>query len=218
MPGLAASPRARRRRRRGPPARRRGGIFPPGTLAGNHRPGHESAVKILINAISAKLGGIVTYTSNLAHSLHRRGVDFRIAVPKTLSHLPNAVVSSASDYGPMRRFLWEQTVWRRQVRRWRPDVLFSSANYALLASPVPQVLLVREGGLFDPFYIKMIGSEQGAKAALLRQLRRWLIEVSMNLSDGVVVPSQALFDLLRAYAPDSSFRCKVVPYGTISKN
>ncbi len=175
-------------------------------------------MKVLINAISAKLGGIVTYTSNLAHSLHRRGVDFRLAVPESLAHLPNAVTFSASDYGPLRRFLWEQTVWRRSVRRWRPDILFSSANYALLASSTPQVLLVREGGLFDPFYTRMLGPEQGAKVALFRRFRRLLIMASMRSSDRTIVPSQALLDLLRAHAPGISAGCKVVPYGTISEN
>ena len=175
-------------------------------------------MKILINAISAKLGGIVTYTSNLAHSLQRRGVDFRLAVPKSLAHLPNAIAFPASDYGPMRRFLWEQTVWRHYVRQWRPDILFSSANYALLASPVPQVLLVREGGLFDPFYLRMIGPEQGVKVALFRKLRRQLIVTSMRLSNRTMVPSQALFDLLHTYVPEVSASCKVVPYGTVLGN
>lgn len=175
-------------------------------------------MKILINALSAKLGGIVTYTSNLARSLERRGIDFRIAVPARLSDLPNAVSFPASDYGPLRRFLWEQTVWRHYASRWRPDVLFSSANYALLASPIAQVLLVREGGLFDPFYIRMIAPEQGAKIALLRQLRRRLIVTSMAMSDRTVVPSQALVDLISPHMPNSAIRCKAVPYGTILDN
>jgi glycosyltransferase involved in cell wall biosynthesis len=175
-------------------------------------------VKILINALSAKLGGIVTYTSNLARSLERRGIDFRIAVPERLSDLPNAVSFPASDYGPLRRFLWEQTVWRHYASRWRPDILFSSANYALLASPIAQVLLVREGGLFDPFYIRMIAPEQGAKIALLRQLRRRLIVTSMAMSDRTVVPSQALLDLISPHVPNTVSRCRAIPYGTILGN
>jgi len=175
-------------------------------------------VKILINALSAKLGGIVTYTSNLARSLHRRGIDFRIAVPARLSDLPNAVSFSASDYGPLRRFLWEQTVWRRYVNRWKPDILFSSANYALLASSIAQVLLVREGGLFDPFYVRMIAPEQGVKVALLRQLRRKLIVASMAMSNKTVVPSQSLLGLIRPHAPSAASRCEAIPYGTILGN
>ena len=128
-------------------------------------------MRILINAISAKKGGIVTYTANLARALAGRGVDFCIAVPKDSSGLPGTISVSASEYGPMRRFLWEQTGWRSFVHRWKPDILFSSANYALLNSRVPQVLLVREGGLLDPFYISMTAPEQGVKAAALRYLR-----------------------------------------------
>ena len=172
-------------------------------------------MKILINAISAKQGGIVTYTTNLAQALHRRGVDFRIAVPAGLADLPNAITLPADRYGPLHRFAWEQTVWRHHVGRWKPDVLFSSANYALLASPVRQVLLVREGGLFDPFYMSMIAPEQGVQAALIRSLRRKLILVSIAHSARTVVPSGTLLDQLRTYAPEVARKCRVVQYGTL---
>ena len=171
-------------------------------------------MKILINAISAKQGGIVTYTQNLAHSLLRRGVDFRIAVPPTLRHLPNAVPFSASDYYPIRRFIWEQTAWRRHVSRWNPDILFSSANYALLSGGTKQVLLVREGGLFDPFYMRMLAPEQGVTAAVLRYLRRTLIEMSIARSDVTIVPSESLRNLLIAHNPNVGNKCLTIQYGT----
>ena len=171
-------------------------------------------MKILINAISAKQGGIVTYTQNLARSFLSRGVDFRIAVPESLGHLPNAIPFAASEYNPFHRFVWEQTAWRRHVARWKPDVLFSSANYALLASRVRQVLLVREGGLFDPFYMSMIAPEQGATAALLRYLRRKLILMSVARSTMTVVPSNTLRDLIIAHDPNVDSKCQVLRYGT----
>ena len=171
-------------------------------------------MKILINAVSAKLGGIVTYTTNLAHSLYRRGIDFRVAVPEGLSELPNAVVFPASNYGSIRRFVWEQTLWRQRVAGWMPDILFSSANYSLLTSPVRQVLLVREGGLFDPFYMRMVAPEQGVKAAFLRYLRRRLILVSGLRSDRVIVPSETLLSLVLDNNPGLAKKCRVVSYGT----
>lgn len=172
-------------------------------------------MKILINAISAKKGGIVTYTGNLARALQRRGVDFRIAVPQALAGIPNALPVSASEYGPVRRFLWEQTGWRRLVERWKPDILFSSANYALLNSNVPQVLLVREGGLLDSFYIAMIAPEQGVKAAILREMRRKLILTSVAHSDRVLVPTEAVRTNLLSYVPAVAGKCDVSRYGTL---
>lgn len=172
-------------------------------------------MKILINAISAKKGGIVTYTSNLARALQRRGVDFRIAVPQALAGIPNALPVPASEYGPMHRFLWEQTGWRRLVKRWQPDILFSSANYALLNSGMSQVLLVREGGLLDPFYIAMTAPEQGVKAAILRHMRRKLILASVAHSDRVLVPTEAVRTNLLSYAPAAAGKCEVSRYGTL---
>ena len=171
-------------------------------------------MKILINAISAKQGGIVTYTQNLAYSLLRRGVDFRIAVPPHLDHLPNAIPFAASDYYPIRRFICEQTAWRRHVSNWNPDVLFSSANYALLACATKQVLLVREGGLFDPFYMSMFAPEQGLNAALLRYLRRTLIQMSVARSTMTIVPSDTLLDQLIAHNRTIALKCLTLRYGT----
>jgi glycosyltransferase involved in cell wall biosynthesis len=172
-------------------------------------------VKILINAISAKQGGIVTYTQNMARSLERRGVDFRIAVPPALGHLPRSIVLAASDYNPFRRFIWEQTAWRRHVARWNPDILFSSANYALFGYRSKQVLLVREGGLFDPFYMSMISPEQGTWLVLLRYLRRKLILYSVARSTITVVPSDTLRQLLIYHDLENEKRCLTLRYGTL---
>jgi len=96
-------------------------------------------MKILINAISAKRGGIVTYTENLIDSLSRNNVQARFAVPIEMAERigKNTIGIRASDFGPFPRLIWEQTVWRRLVARETPDVLFSSANFGLINCPVP---------------------------------------------------------------------------------
>jgi len=174
-------------------------------------------VKVLVNAISARIGGIVTYTGNLARSLEQRQVDATIAVsarfPGTNANLWR---HWASDLRPLARFLWEQTGWRQTVARLKPDVLFSSANFGLLSCPVPQVLLVREGGLFDPFYLANCSPAQGVKAAIQREARRRLIIASARRADRVVAPTAAMRDLLLSWAPDLEGKMIVNPYGTIS--
>ncbi len=124
-------------------------------------------MKILINAISAKRGGIVTYTENLIDSLYRNNVQARFAVPIEMAERvgKNTIGIRASDFGPFPRLIWEQTAWRRLVASETPDVLFSSANFGLINCPVPQVLLMREGGLFDPFYLSIMAPIQGATTA-----------------------------------------------------
>lgn len=175
-------------------------------------------MKILVNAVSARMGGIVTYTRNLARSLGDRHEDATIVVS---SQFPRQEGSAfwrhwASDLKPLARFAWEQTMWWRIVDRMKPDVLFSSANFGLLSSPVPQVLLVREGGLFDPFYLANCTPAQGIKAALQREVRRRLILASARRSDRVVTPTTAMRDLLLQWAPDLDGRIMVNSYGTMS--
>ncbi len=173
-------------------------------------------MKVLINALSARRGGIVTYTRNVTGALVERGVDVVIAAPSDLeidSGHGHHIDIDVADYHPLRRAIWEQTVWRRIVSRVRPDVLFSSANYALLGCPVPQVLLIREGGLFDPFYLANVTPEQGMEAAVLRNLRRRLMIRSARRADRVFTPSETTREQLLMWAPDLRAKVTANHYG-----
>jgi glycosyltransferase involved in cell wall biosynthesis len=176
-------------------------------------------MKILVNAISARIGGIVTYTRNLARSLTERQVDATIAVSARFPENGAPLWRHwASDLRPLTRFAWEQVLWRRTVARLRPDVLFSSANFGLLSSPVPQVLLIREGGLFDPFYLANCTPAQGVAPTLQRGFRRRLILESARRSDRVVTPTRAMRELLLHWAPDLASKIEVNSYGTMSES
>lgn len=172
-------------------------------------------MKILINAISAKAGGIVTYTTNLLRALEVRGVDFTVAVPHSFPRHDRTLPIGASVFGPARRLIWEQTAWRSTIASLKPDVLFSSANFGLLGSPLPQVLLLREGGLFDPLYLSNIAPVQGVKVSALRYLRRHLMLISARQNDFIMTPSAAMRDMVLAWAPELEDRLLVNPYGTL---
>lgn len=176
-------------------------------------------MRVVMNAISAKRGGIVTYTRNLVQSLGQRGVEAIVAVPHTFPDVSAKGIRllrvGASDYSSPRRLVWEQTVWRRMVLDFQPDVLFSSANFGLLDSPVPQVLLMREGGLFDPFYLANFAPEQGLRANLLRGWRRRLMLASIRRADRTITPTAALRDLLVQWLPQVGERISVNHYGTL---
>lgn len=172
-------------------------------------------MRILINAISAKAGGIVTYTKNLIAALETRGADFLVAVPESFPDSPHLLRVAASNYGPARRLAWEQSVWRGIIKAKGADVLFSSANFGLLHSPVPQVLLMREGGLFDPLYLATVAPTQGLHSATQRYLRRMLMLMSARANDHILTPTQAMRDMLLAWAPDLTERCEINSYGTL---
>jgi glycosyltransferase involved in cell wall biosynthesis len=174
-------------------------------------------MKLLINAISARFGGIVTYTTNLVRSLRSRQVDVTFAVSRQFP-MPDErdlIRVKASEFGALHRLLWEQTRWRGIVARSDADVLFSSANFALLNSPKPQVLLLREGGLFDPKYLVHVAPSQGLKAAALRQLRRLTMLESARRADHLITPTAAMRDLLLYWAPDLRQKISVINYGTL---
>ncbi len=172
-------------------------------------------MRLLVEAISAKRGGIVTYTHNLVTAMRERGIDATFAVPHNFQGEGDHIIRlPASDYAPARRFVWEQTMWRQIVSRIRPDVLFSSANFGLFRSPVPQVLLVREGGLFDPYYLTNIAPTQGLATAILRQWRRWLMLASADWADLVITPTAATRDQLLHWQPSLSKKIEVCSYGT----
>ena len=177
-------------------------------------------MKIVVNAVSAKRGGIVTYTANLIEAFRKRHIDAVVATPlapQAQIHLDGGMGVRASEFGPVARLLWEQLFWRWAVARMRPDVLYSSANFGLINSPVPQVLLIREGGLFDPFYLTNTAPAQGARTTILRNFRRRLMLLSARHADHVITPSQTTRDLLLLWLPEIGGKCSVIPYGTLSE-
>lgn len=175
-------------------------------------------MKVLVNALSARRGGIVTYTRNLLAALEARGVDATVAVPTDFEAEPGQSTFrlNVADYAPPRRLLWEQTTWRRIVRRINPDILFSSANFGLLNSPVRQVLLLREGGLFDPFYLANMTPQQGVAYALNRNLRRRMMLISARRADHIMTPTEAMRNMVARWLPEVTGKCTVNPYGTLS--
>ena len=176
-------------------------------------------MKVLVNALSAKKGGIVTYTKNLLTSLDEAGIDATVAVPPEFVHpLEQRLMKiDTSGFSPGRRFLWEQIAWRSIVKRHAPDILFSSANFGLLNSPAKQVLLLREGGLFDPSYLANMAPTQGVYNSLNRSIRRRLMLASALRSDQIITPTETMRDLVGLWLPKAKEKCVVNPYGTLNE-
>lgn len=159
-------------------------------------------MKVIVNAISAHTGGIVTYTAFLIEYLKGGRVESTICVPE---HYPDNRLSDdagpvhlervhGSRYGGILRFLWEQTAWRRIVRKSGATVLFSSANYGLLRPPVKQVLLVQGEIAFNPVYIDRVLPRLTWIEKIGIRLRQWLMLWSARHSDLVVFPSRTAME------------------------
>jgi glycosyltransferase involved in cell wall biosynthesis len=180
-------------------------------------------MKVLINAVSAKLGGAATYARNLARSLAELAApddEFLFIVPEErAAEIPATgarvrVMGSAAAGGSyVARWWWEQVTLRGLARRERPDVLFSSANFAMLACPCPQVLLVRIPLYFSREYLEHVLAEKPAAFRAEIALRRWLVARSVGATDLVMTPTAAMRDDLARFVNIPAGHAVVNPYG-----
>jgi glycosyltransferase involved in cell wall biosynthesis len=176
-------------------------------------------MRILVNALSARKGGIVTYTNNLLRSLEARGVDVTVAASEEFETEFDSSIRrlNVAKFSPFKRLLWEQTFWRQFVKKFDPDILFSSANFGLINCPVKQILLLREGGLFDPFYLANMTASLGVRNGINRFFRRKLMLISTMSADQIITPTQAMRDMVALWRPEIVEKCAVNPYGTINE-
>ena len=180
-------------------------------------------MKVLVNAVSAKLGGAATYVRNLARSLETLAEPedrFVFVVPPERAgemaqdgNRIRVLESRAASGSYARRWWWDQVTLRRLVARERPDVLFSSANFAMLACPCPQALLVRIPIYFSREYINHVLPGKSAAFRAETALRRWLVCRSAGNADCVITPSAAMLEDLQRFAQIPDARSRVIPYG-----
>ena len=160
---------------------------------------------IIVNAISANTGGIVTYTTNLIDYLARAKINATIYVPPGFSTIENldstvkVIPVTKRFWGPVHRFLWEQISWRRIVKKSGADILFSSANYGILFSPIPQVLLVQGEIYLNPLYREKVLPKLSWSERLSAYLRRHLMLWSARRSRSTIFPSQVALDAAADY-------------------
>ena len=177
-------------------------------------------MRVLVNALSARRGGILTYTRNLLAAFKDRGIEITVAAPTDLdlANKKDIDVIDITRLSPVNRFIWEQISWRQIVKKYNPDILFSSANFGLLFCPVKQVLLMREGGLFDPYYLANMTASQGIGSMLNRYFRRDLMLRSAKSADHIITPTKAMRDMVSLWSPTIFKKCSVNPYGTINES
>ena len=164
-----------------------------------------SEMRVLLNAVAAKMGGAANYIRTLARELV--DVDqheFVFLVPEAQATAIRGIaphirlLTSNIAEQPFPRRLWfDQVELPRILRRERIDVLFSTANFATFFCPCRQLLLVRNSLYFSSLYRLKILPHKPWKTRAGEALRRWLVCRSAMASDLVLTPSQAMLDELR---------------------
>jgi len=186
----------------------------------------QLAMKVAVNAISAKTGGAVTYLQNmlpeLARRLSRTGdvVVWRADAPTADDSWPRgvdyrrdaALSGGLVPSGTAAKRLWfDQVALPRTLRRERFDVLFSSANFGSLRPPCRQVLLVRNAAYFDETFLGRIKS---SRIRAVYAAQRWLTMRSIAAADITLFPTQGMLDLVARYWRGSHEGWRVAHYGT----
>ncbi|HET7215967.1 MAG TPA: glycosyltransferase [Terriglobia bacterium] len=163
-------------------------------------------MKIVINAVSAKMGGAAGYITNLLRQLSADGggAEFLAFLPpetaaKLAGLAPHVRVfpTRTGRAGLLGRLWWEQVTLRRFLKSQKADVLYSTANFAMFFCPVRQVLLVANALYFSWPYREMFLMKHRLGYRLAFALRRWLTVRSARAADVTMTPTRAMLDELR---------------------
>jgi glycosyltransferase involved in cell wall biosynthesis len=179
-------------------------------------------LKIAINAVSAKMGGAVTYLSNVLRCLPPpdSGHEFHVFLPPETAekqvglagniHLLPTKIGRAKWW---KRLWWEQATLRRHLKKYRVDALFSTANFGMFHCPVRQILLIRTRLYFSKIYLETFLPPYSLRFRASFRLRRWLCCRSIRWADVVMTPTQAMLEELRVYADCPLAKTVVNLYG-----
>ncbi len=179
-------------------------------------------MKIVLSAVSAKMGGAANYIKNLARELAALNLEdeFIFFVPeeqaRTIRGLSANFHVIATEIGSasfLKRLWFDQVTLRRWLKREKADALYATANFAMLACPCHQVLLVRNVLYFSEIYLTRILPHKSFRAKVENWLRRALIVQSAKWADVVLTPSQAMLDELRRFTTIADEKAQVNRYG-----
>ena len=173
-------------------------------------------LRIVVNAVAARMGGAATHLPNFLQTAGRRYPDDAfVTFVNSDWHLPglppNVRLVVAGDL--RNRFAhaaWDQWGIARAAVRERADVLLSLLNFGPIRPPVPQVVLERNPVYFCPFYLATLGRRRALEVGATRALAHAVMRGARR----VITPSAAMRDMIRACYPSlPSQKFRVIPHG-----
>ena len=178
-------------------------------------------MRILINAVSAKAGGGITYLVNLLKYLPKIMPEDEflcviqdIELPSevyTHNNLDIRVIKQASE-SVLKRYWWENTGLLKLCKRWKADLLYCIANLApILPSSCPKVLMIQNVAPLTYKVFTMLYKYEDSKKFLQMLANTILTLVSAIISSKTIVLSKATQRLLKGILPFVS--SKVIYHG-----
>lgn len=178
-------------------------------------------IHVLFNALASTAGGGVTYLRNVLPLLSRtdEAQRYLALVPPSqledcarLSH-ERMKVESVEIGGAVKRMWWEQTGLRRLIKSERVNVLVSLGNFALLASPVPQILFNRNDLLFSAEFERDLRSRKLRGELLAHRFKSWLAKRSIKSATINVAPTAAFAQKVQATSGLSQIKIEPLRFG-----
>lgn len=179
-------------------------------------------IRVLLNAMASTAGGGVTYLRNVLPKLSRccDDKDLFVLVPAAhlsdYSHYSSERVSIETvQTGSMllSRLFWEQTGLRYYLKSRKIDVLVSLGNFALFASPIPQILFNRNSLYYSSDFEKDLKARGLYSELMGLRLRRLLARASVNQADLNVAPTWALAERISKRKGANEGKFEVLHFG-----
>jgi glycosyltransferase involved in cell wall biosynthesis len=161
---------------------------------------------LFLNGLAASAGGGLTYLRNvLPHFSAREGVQVTAAVNpqlrRELAGLPRVSLPEINLHaGTVGRFWQEQTSLPTAIRRSGADVLVSVGNFALRKSPVPQILLSRNGLYTCTDFHRDLRRRREYRLWMATRIKGSLAQRSIRWADRTVAPTRAFAQELQQWS------------------
>lgn len=175
----------------------------------------------MLNALASTAGGGVTYLRNVLPLLSRadEGQNYLALVPPSqmegfalLSNrrmkLETVEINSA-----IKRMWWEQTGLRRLIKAEQINLLVSLGNFALLGSPVPQILFNRNDLLFSKEFERDLQRRNLRGELIAHRFKSWMARKSIKQATVNVTPTAAFADRIRSDSKLSEVKIETLQFG-----
>jgi len=177
---------------------------------------------VLLNALASTAGGGLTYLQNVLPRLAADGWSHRFVffVPPESFDEYRKFETPALRFekgpaigGALSRMIWEQRRLRNYIIRHEIDLLVALGNFALFASPVPQILFNRNDLYFSPEFSNDLRSRGLYSMLLSHNFKSRLARASMRAADLNVAPTVAFAERIRRAVGDFERQIEVLPFG-----
>lgn len=179
-------------------------------------------MKVLIDALTAREGGGVTYLRNAVPALHRQRPDwtytvilssqYQQALIDELGGTVHVLPADVKAFPPLERFRFLRAHVPNFVLRDGYDLFFSIAEASAWRTPCPRVVMVANPNFFSP-----VSRLDGARSKLMlvayKTLWRPIVRRTLRGADRAVFVSDAFKQDVMRVVPLDTARCRVVHHG-----